>query len=103
MAWAGSTRRSRLPSDWPTIRGRILRRDGHRCTWIDRGRRCTAEATEVDHRRNGDDHSDTNLRSLCEPHHARKSAAEGGRAPHKRNQHLRLRPTEPHPGIIRPA
>lgn len=98
--WAGSNRRARLPKNWPTIRARILRRDEHRCTWMTNGHRCTAPATDVDHRRPGDDHSDANLRSLCGPHHARKSAAEGGRAPHRR---LRRRPAEAHPGLLRGA
>jgi hypothetical protein len=99
--WEGSHRRAQLPSNWRRdIRPRILQRDGHRCTWLDHGQRCTAEATEVDHIRRGDDHSDDNLRSLCRPHHARKSSAEGRsartnwqpRPPHRR-------PAEPHPGM----
>ncbi len=81
MAWHGSTRRARLPKDWPRIRRRILRRDGHVCqTRFSDGRLCGREATDVDHIVAGDDHSDGNLRALCSWCHARKSASEGGRA-----------------------
>jgi hypothetical protein len=31
VAWEGSTRRRRLPPDWPAITARILERDGRRC------------------------------------------------------------------------
>lgn len=79
-AWQGSTRRARLPKDWPTIRARILERDGHRCTKITDGQRCANEATDVDHIINGDDHSDANLHALCDPHHRAKTASEGGQA-----------------------
>jgi 5-methylcytosine-specific restriction enzyme A len=78
--WEGSDRRDRLPPDWPAIRQRILERDGHRCTWYVSGLRCKAVATDVDHRRPGDDHRDSNLQSLCGPHHAGKSAREGNAA-----------------------
>jgi 5-methylcytosine-specific restriction endonuclease McrA len=97
MAWLDSDRSARLPDAWPKIRRRIFRRDGHRCTWIDDGQRCTAEATEVDHIHPGDDHSDHNLRSLCTRHHARKSSAEGHAA---RYRHPRRRPPDPHPGLL---
>ena len=88
--WTGSTRRARLPRDWPATRRRILDRDGHRCTWPG----CTLPATDVDHITPGDNHTDTNLRSLCTPHHRRKSAAEGGNAGARQT-----RPLERHPGL----
>ncbi|MCW2674804.1 MAG: endonuclease [Frankiales bacterium] len=78
--WRGSTRRARLPKDWPAIRVRILTRDGHRCTKQTDDGRCTAVAVDVDHVINGDDHRDSNLTSLCSPHHREKSAREGARA-----------------------
>lgn len=100
MTWSSSDRRAQLPSNWQrVIRPRILRRDGHRCTWIDQGQRCTERATEVDHRRRGDDHRDSNLRSLCGPHHATKSSAEGHAARRARPSRRR-RPPEAHPGIL---
>lgn len=76
-AWSGSTRRRRLPKNWPIIRRRILERDGHRCTWHDHDGRCTAPATDVDHVEPGDDHTAANLQSLCRAHHAAKSSCEG--------------------------
>lgn len=97
--WQGSTRKSRLPSDWPQIRKRILARDGGRCTWIIDGARCPMPATDVDHIIAGDNHDDSNLRSLCKSHHAKKSSAEGGRARRRQNRYRIERPNEQHPGL----
>jgi len=80
MAWAGSTRRQRLPKDWPRTRRRIIRRD-RACVWeLSDGTVCGAEGSDVDHIEPGDDHSDENLRLLCAWHHQRKSSSEGGGA-----------------------
>jgi 5-methylcytosine-specific restriction endonuclease McrA len=80
MAWEGSTRRERLPKDWPKIRRRIIRRDKS-CVWpMSDGTKCSAEGTDVDHIIPGDDHSEENLRLLCKWHHQKKSSSEGGRA-----------------------
>lgn len=98
--WAGSSRRSRLPADWPAIRRRILKRDNYSCTWPSRSGRCGQPATDVDHIVNGDDHRDENLRSLCSSHHQAKSSAEGGRAAQAKRI-PRTRPIDPHPGLIR--
>ncbi|QEQ94034.1 HNH endonuclease [Streptomyces phage Saftant] len=101
--WQGSDRRLRLPPDWPKIRARILRRDGHRCTHRDDyGTRCSELATDVDHIKPGDDHSESNLRSLCSWHHGKKSGAEGGTAARKnwRRQDRKFRRTEDHPGLL---
>jgi hypothetical protein len=99
MAFEHSTRRKRLPKNWPTIRANVLRRCRRRCEHIDdeTGERCTALATEVDHREAGDDHSYANLQGLCSWHHARKTSAEGHRAQGPKAK-LR-RPSEPHPGL----
>lgn len=97
MAWQGSTRRARLPTNWNTTRQRILDRDGHRCTWIEQGQRCLLEAKEVDHITNTDDHSDSNLRSLCSPHHRAKTQAESAAARWKVKAQ---RPSEKHPGLV---
>ena len=86
-----------------TIRPRILNRDNHQCTWITRGQRCTATATDVDRiipRSQGGSEQDDNLRSLCKPHHNTKSSAEGGRAKRRTNKYQLNRAQEPHPGII---
>ena len=72
--WAGSTRRSRLPKDWPRTRRRILRRDPVCKECGDR------PSTQVDHVKPGDDHSDGNLQGICDPCHASKSGREGNAA-----------------------
>ena len=91
--WQGSTRRRRLPDDWPEIRARILDRDRHRCRLRYHG--CTRHATEVDHIIRGDDHRDTNLQAACTWCHRIKSGREGAAARPRAN-----RPPEPHPGLI---
>ncbi|MEU4718388.1 HNH endonuclease [Nonomuraea dietziae] len=69
--WAGSDRRSRLPSNWTTIRLRVLRRDRFTC------QRCgSGDANQVDHIVRGDDHSLENLQALCGPCHKRKTLRE---------------------------
>lgn len=99
MVWAGSDRRARLPHNWPTIRRRIIRRDGGRCTAIyTDGRRCAGTDVEVDHITPGDDHTDDNLRCLCKWHHARKSATEGGTAAALKRVRT-ARPTPTHPAL----
>lgn len=100
--WAGSDRLQRLPPDWAKIRKRILRRDGFRCTHIDDGVRCAEPATDVDHIRPGDDHRETNLRSLCGPHHQAKSSREGAEALKKKRRQIdqRFRRREAHPGLL---
>lgn len=95
--WSGSTRKERLPSDWPERRARVLERDRHQCTVIEGGERCIEVATEVDHVVPGDDHRDENLASICSWHHGRKSSREGNRA---RWRFRARRPPERHPGLI---
>lgn len=93
-AWAGSTRRARLPKDWYTrIRPAVLRRDGYQCRLRYRDV-CVGFATHVDHIRPGDDHRPSNLQAACEPCHQLKSAREGAAA----RPRLR-RPPDPHPGL----
>jgi 5-methylcytosine-specific restriction endonuclease McrA len=97
MAWEGSTRRARLPKDWPRIRARIIRRDGGVCVarYSD-GRRCELPGTDVDHIVPGDDHRDENLQLLCPWHHRHKSGSEGGTAAAlARVRTQRPRPTHP--------
>jgi 5-methylcytosine-specific restriction endonuclease McrA len=100
MAWHGSDRLARLPSNWRTLRAKVLKRDGFMCVAIlrDTGTRCTAIATDVDHIVPGDNHDMTNLQSLCSWHHARKSSAEGAAARGRRVP--RKRPADRHPGDL---
>lgn len=106
MVWDSSKRREELPKDWPVRRKRILTRDNHQCTWEEylggKYIRCPNPANQVDHRIPGNDHSDQNLRSLCEDHHRAKSASEGGQAMWKKRQniHERFRRSEKHPSDL---
>lgn len=105
MAWEGSNRKARLPSDWTSIRRRILRRDKRQCqARLPFSRElCLAVATEVDHIQAGDDHRDDNLRAICSECHARKSSNEGVQARTRRRGeiHARFRrPAEQHPGAL---
>jgi hypothetical protein len=69
---------------------------------LEDGTLCLDTATDVDHVRPGDDHSLSNLRSLCKMHHARKSAGEGGAAMQakRRQQRKKLTRVEAHPGLL---
>ena len=98
MAWQGNPRTT--TTTWRRTRLRVLARDGHQCTWVEDGERCTATADEVDHivpHSQGGTDDDDNLRSLCGPHHDRKTAAEGVAA-RARVAAMRRRPTRTHPG-----
>lgn len=79
IAWAGSDRAQRLPSDWPKIRARVLRRDGHTCQAC-HGLRCANQRLEVDHIKRGDDHSLSNLQTLGHACHQAKTLAEAAEA-----------------------
>jgi hypothetical protein len=63
---------------------------------------CGDRATDVDHIRPGDDHRDENLRSLCGPHHRRKSSSEGAQAAKAKRQQIRrkFKRVEAHPGLL---
>lgn len=101
--WQNSDRRERLPPDWDRIRVRILKRDGYRCKAENTyGERCPEAAVDVDHIERGDDHRDSNLRSLCEWHHDKKSGQEGGfaRAAQWRKNNAKFRRREQHPGLL---
>lgn len=89
MAWAGSTRRQRLPKDWPARVRAVRERDRDTC-YVCGGEECGNERIEVDHVVRGDNHSLTNLACIgADPCHKRKTAAERPRA---------RRADEPHPG-----
>ena len=93
MAW----RTSPLPAEWPTIRRRIIMRDGGRCTeTLANGQRCTGGATDVHHMGAPDDHRDAVLRSLCAWHHRRITSAQANA---KRVRVTQRYPSEKHPGV----
>lgn len=90
--WRGSTRRTRLPSNWAEIRRTVFEVHGTSCYL------CGDHATDVDHVRRGDDHSLANLRPACERCHRAKSSREGGQAAQAARP-KRSRPAEQHPGM----
>lgn len=100
-AWAGSTRKGRLPVDWPRLRQVVLRRCGVRCEWVEDGVRCHDKATDVDHIAPGDELGVelSNLQGLCRMHHLKKTSAEAN-AKQAELKKLRRLPEEPQPGII---
>lgn len=106
--WQRRTPAQPLPSDWPRTKARILQRDYHRCQYVryDTGRRCLAQATEVDHiieRADGGTDDDTNLRAICEWHHARKTGRHGGRRSGEARRARRDAAAPQHPGLIDPS
>lgn len=87
-----SRRTSPLPTGWPKLRARVLRRDQHLCQLRYPG--CTEYATEVDHIHGADDHSLDNLRAVCNPCHKHRTALQANAAKPKRK-----RPPQRHPGL----
>lgn len=96
--WAGSTRRARLPANWPTIRRAVLERDGHVCQLAYPGA-CIHTATEVDHIHGDDNHDPSALRAVCTPCHQARSSSQGGRAAAAARASRRRVP-ERHPGLL---
>lgn len=98
MSWKSAERKRELPANWEQLRLVVLERDDYRCRWIENGTRCNSHANHVDHIERGNDHRLSNLQSLCEAHHRRKTSREGkearyGLAPRRGKRF------EPHPGI----
>ena len=77
-------RKERLPSNWNSLRARVLRRDDNKCQL------CGALASQVDHIIPNDDHTLSNLRSLCRSCHQVKSSSEGNAAKRLRDEDLKL-------------
>lgn len=95
-----SSRTAPLPKNWASLRRKVLKRDGYVCTWdLGHGVLCGQPATDVDHIGDPADHSLQNLRSLCSPHHRRRSASQGAKAAQAKRI-PRKRAEEPHPGLI---
>jgi len=72
VPYATSTRRSRLPVDWPRLRQFVLRRDHFTCHL------CGSYGNRVDHIVAGDNHHPDNLAPICLVCDRRKSGHEGG-------------------------
>ncbi|MFB9529025.1 HNH endonuclease [Nonomuraea roseola] len=73
-SWDGWTRRHDLPSNWTTLRLRILRRDKWTC-YV-----CGNDANEVDHIERGSNHDPSNLAAICSRCHKAKTARESQEA-----------------------
>lgn len=96
--WEGSDRRSRLPPNWSELVNKVWKRDKGQCMWrLPSGSRCPRPGSDVDHRRNDDDHSMSNLQLLCRHHHDKKTARESWLGKKKRRPSRR--PEERHPGL----
>jgi 5-methylcytosine-specific restriction protein A len=78
MSWAGSTRRARLPSDWPARVKKVKQRARGRCEDPFHAVDCDRVGREVDHIKQGDDHSLSNLQLLSTACHARKTRLDNG-------------------------
>lgn len=102
--WTSSTRRTRLPTNWPQLRTAVRTRAGERCEHRNPdGSRCPNPGTDCDHINPGDNHDLANLQWLCAQHHRAKSSAEGNAAMRMaaaKRAALKTRPTEPHPGRL---
>jgi len=92
-----------LPSNWSKIRLAVLKRDQQRCTYRNiYDERCKREAEEVDHIKDNDDHSMSNLRAMCHHHHALHTGQQAAEARQRNKEKVsqRLRRTEQHPGEL---
>jgi 5-methylcytosine-specific restriction protein A len=113
MPWTNSPtsrRKAQLPDDWPAIRELVLERDGYRCTWTEQDTRPDGvrnkpdhmrhggKVNQVDHVGDGNDHRLSNLRTLCERHHAVRSAWQSPQV--KFPQHRGRNGGEKHPGLL---
>ena len=89
--WAGSTRKQRLPKNWPSLRRYILERDAYVCHVCHR-----EGANQVDHVVAGDNHDETNLAAIHEiPCHRDKTIRE-----REAKRVTRKRSPERHPGQL---
>jgi 5-methylcytosine-specific restriction endonuclease McrA len=91
--WRGSTRRQRLPANWPELCRLAREIHGTSCYL------CGSDgASDTDHVAPGDDHSPANLRPICRRCHTVKSSREGGQAAQAARP-KRTRAPEAHPGM----
>lgn len=78
------TRRNGSTREWRKIRAQILERDHHRCTWRGPAGQCPNRSQlHVDHVQplaDGGTNDPSNLRTLCQHHHAERHGARAERA-----------------------
>jgi len=98
MAWATSTRRSRLPANWATLRRTVAHRAHGQCQWTTNHTRCHLPGTDCDHIIANDDHTLSNLQWLCHDHHRLKTNSESA-AGRRRTAAVGNHPRERHPGL----
>lgn len=93
--WQGSDRKSRLPSNWQTIRAKVLARDPI-C------KICNVRASShCDHvKAKTDDHAEDRLQGVCATCHGLKSSAEGQAGKAANPPPGRKREPERHPGLL---
>lgn len=99
MTWDTSTRRSRLPSDWPQRREQVKARAQGRCQAAAHEPECSGIGSECDHVVAGDDHRLSNLQWLSGPCHRAKTKREA-QAAKDAIRAARRRPIEAHPGLL---
>lgn len=99
MAWHTSTRRGRLPPNWPALRAATRDRARGRCEADTHHPRCDGWGTDADHHTPGDDHSLENLRWLNAWCHRDKTAQETATRNQARGT-TRHRPEGRHPGAL---
>ena len=97
MAWSTSTRRHRLPTNWPTLRTQARDRAGDQCQATTHHPHCNGIGTDADHITPGDNHTLDNLAWLSTECHKAKTAAETAARNKARS---RKRPEEQHPGLL---
>jgi len=95
--WSTSSRRSRLPGDWASLRMLVKERAGGRCEANHHALRCNGVGTDADHIKQGDNHDLSNLQWLSRPCHDAKTARETA-ARNRQTAALKRRPVEQHPG-----
>ncbi len=93
--WQSSTRRSELPSNWPTLRRQVKARAHGKCEASAHAANCDGIGKDCDHVGDRHDHSLANLQWLSGPCHAAKTQAEAQAAKPQRK-----RTPELHPGRI---
>jgi 5-methylcytosine-specific restriction protein A len=92
MAWSTSDRRDRLPLDWDARVRAVKKRAKSMCEAAYHVEECDLRGRDVDHIRQGDDHSLDNLQLLSGPCHAAKTRLDNGYSA------AVMAPVEKHPG-----